>query len=182
MSYAPPGVSMFEQLAPLSPWSDGSIGPTINAICSTAMASTANPSANLAFLFPITISSPFVVKRGSFMGGAATSGGNGDCGIYRASTLARVASTGAFARVIAGWAHAAITPTLLVPDDYYLAFSLSTTNSLHGIGLTGGAGVWASCGVCEMATAHPLPSTATLTLTTRTFIPLFALNGTTVDL
>lgn len=177
MSWEPAGILGVEQIDVLSPWSDGAIGSHLWRYNAGATASAAYPSANLAFYVPVTLVRPFVAMRAFAISGA-TSGNNVDVGIYQADTLARVVSSGAFARVASGIAYSDITDTLLLPGGYYLAFAHNSTNNIHRNAAA--AGLLAAAGVCTQASAYTLPATATLTITAQAYLPAFGLTGITV--
>jgi hypothetical protein len=176
MSYSPSGLLGVEDHAILSPWSDGSIRRQLDTYAAAAASSGAWPLANLAIYVPITIVYPFLARQ-AFVISGTTSGNNVDVGIYNAA-LARVVSSGGFARVAGGVAYSNITDTLLPPGDYYLALAHNSTNNIYRN--ASAAGLWEACGVCEQTSAYTLPATATLTRTTRACLPAFGLTGVSV--
>lgn len=130
--------------------------------------SAAWPLANLALYVPFFVAETVIVyEAGTGMG--ATAGGNFDIGIYDMAGT-KLVSSGTTARTVSVWNTAGLTDTTLTPGWYYAAMSTDGTNNYSGYtGLS--AGIVEALGVCEQQTAFVLPSTATLTRTTRTLIP-----------
>lgn len=133
----------------------------------------AYPAANLAIYVPVWFSDPFTIEEVFWENGTGASAGNVDVGLYDAAGT-RLTSLGATAR---GAASVTITTTTFTaytvtqPGLYYMAFSHSATNNIFAC--QPAAGLCEAMGVCEQATAHPLPATATMTRTARAYIPDF---------
>jgi len=148
----------------------GVFGNGINAV------STAWPSANLAIFIPIRVPSPVMVCKLA-MGAGATAAGNFDMGIYdRFGNL--LVSSGATAKSATTEQILDVLDTRIGPGLYYLALSADGTNNYTcwtGNG-TAPAPVEKArlCGTLEMATAYPLPATATFAARTTAAIPALA--------
>lgn len=144
----------------------------------TSPASTAYPLANLAIYVPFTVSETVTAYEG-FVTTGATAGGNFDIGIYSAAG-SRLTSAGTTARIVSTINNTTtMTDQVLVPNTrYYMAFSADGTNNYFAVVLA--AGIYESMGVLESTTSFVLPSSPSLSRTTRAYVPLFGLNLYTV--
>jgi len=128
----------------------------LGAVWSTT---TAWPTANKAVFVPYAVSAPILITRLGWTNGGTVSG-NADVGIYD-STGKRIVSAGTTAQ--AGTNTIQIVDTTdvtLLPGLYYLAAALDNgTGMFHTANLSVTMG--RAVGVYEMATAFPLPATAT---------------------
>jgi len=107
----------------------------------------------------------------------AVQNGNLDIGIYTLAG-ARIVSLGSTAVGAAGLQTLNITDKRLGPGQYYLGFATSSaTATFQSLTPKGGASVGAAAlvGARRMATAFPLPATATFVVPTRTTMILAAL-------
>jgi hypothetical protein len=140
---------------------------------SLSSGSSAWPTANKAFYFPIEIQHPIVFDRFVYIG---TGGGSGnvDIGIYNGNTLAKIISTGATAYVASeGIQKITVASTSLNPGQYFLGMSVSTnTATFHRT--TAGATANPHWGRSETS-AHPLPATATLAAAGADYQPSFGI-------
>lgn len=135
------------------------------------------PSANLAIFVPFTVTESVVVRR--FVYTTANNTGNIDIGVYSDSG-ALIVSTGATAQGSTNVVlYVDCTDTLLLPGNYFMAMSCASASAqpLRTTGL--GARL---LGVCQMASAHPLPSTATFAAAAQDYIPAFAFSTLGADL
>jgi hypothetical protein len=133
------------------------------------------PAANRALFTPIRLHSPTWARRIIWAGGNTT--GSVDVGIYRRDgTL--VASGGGQANQN-GVVKTTITATLLPPGDYYLALSCSSASGSILVSAPSGVG---GRGLVQMASAYPLPATATFTQTTNDIYPAIGLMTLASDL
>lgn len=139
----------------------------VRSMTVSAVASAAWPLANLAIYVPLYINETVTLYEVGF-GTGATAGGNWDIGIYD-SAGTRLQSTGTQARTASAWNVNNWTDLTLQPGWYYAAMAANGTNNYSGI--VPAAGICESIGICEQQTAFVLPATATLTRTTRAFIP-----------
>jgi hypothetical protein len=106
---------------------------------------------------------------------STTVSGNVDVGIYDEWANRKVSKGGvAQAGSLALQVHD-VTDTLLPPGLYYKAFVLDNATGQVNRG-TAPAVVARSCGVKEMATAYPLPATATLVGCTTAFQPAMSVH------
>jgi hypothetical protein len=108
---------------------------------------------------PVVLAIPVTVYQLAGFNGTVVSG-NIDLGIYDANG-GRLVSAGSTAQAGTTAAQVIdITDTLLTPGVYYLAQSADNiTATVHGSNL--GNQVLAACGVVQMLSAFPLPTTAT---------------------
>lgn len=158
-------------LTPDIVWSHRSpiaLGPGWNA---TGHASAAYPSANLAIFVPLYIAIPCTVTR-MYIYNGATVAGNADIGIYDRDGN-KIVSKGATA--LSGTSRLQffdITDTQLTRGIYYYAMAHDSTSTFRRFALTI-AGAALAFGVKQMASAYPLPSTATFADFSQTALPLF---------
>lgn len=145
-------------------------------VSSTAPASTAWPSANLAFAAPFFLRQP-TTFRSAFWANGATVAGNVDVGVY-GWLFNLLGSTGAVAASgTSAIQKAALSASLYLPAGaYFLAMSCSSatnTNRRWGDTLI----QQQHMGVVQMASAHPLPSTFTpaSAATLNGYTPLFGI-------
>lgn len=139
----------------------------------TLIASAVWPSANRAIFVPMAIPVSATIVSLSFAATAATD--NYDLGLYDAS-LNKVQSSGS-----TGLSTGVVTLSLTAPYRVnaggliFAALAISgTTGSVFRY--SGGAvGQLIAAGICQQATALPLPSTATPGTLTSTYAPVIAL-------
>lgn len=142
-----------------------------------AASDAAWPSANLAIFIPVRVATPVTICK-IIVGAGATATGNFDVGIYDAAGN-RLVSSGATAKGTNTEHVIDITDTTIGPGLYYIALSASTTNNYVRYVPGGTTPVPESMarlsGSLEMATAHPLPSTATFAARATGYLPAVAL-------
>jgi hypothetical protein len=133
------------------------------------------PTANLAILTPYRVFAPTPVYRACWRGGNTT---NLDVGIYRASTLQLVVSTGAVANV-SGLANYSFTSSaILEPGDYYIAMSSGGAPSI----VRASPDIRTSLQL-EVTSSYPLPATiGTPTIASQAYFPLIGICTTASDL
>ena len=152
----------------LSPASPQSIGRDLSGMGISA-ATAGWPAANRAIFMPITIYNPITVVKMFIENGASTSG-NIDVGIYDSDGAIIVSSGSTAQSGVSATQEFDITDTLLNPGLYYLAAAMdNTTGTVLRWGLSGA--VARGIGVAQMASAFPLPSTATFAALASSFIP-----------
>ncbi len=142
-------------------------------LSTVAVASAAWPSANLAIFMPFTIRVPTPVVR-FFWANGSTVTGNMDVGIYTPDGT-RIASQGSTAQTgfasLLQFPTAISTKVILPPGPYYFGAACSgTTNAGFGQTVTAAEGRMA--GLLQMATAIPLPATATFAQWSGTLLPI----------
>lgn len=132
--------------------------------------SAAFPAANDAIFVPVHIKQATLIKR-LFCSNGGTASGNVDVGIYTEDG-ARIVSSGSTAQ--AGTTVPQffdITDFILGPGRYYFAVAMDNgTGTLFRANIT--ALRLSAIGMAKMATAFPLPATATLATVTAAFLPL----------
>lgn len=129
--------------------------------------SNAWPLANLALYVPIYFNEACTIYEVG-CGAGATAGGNFDIGLYdMAGTL--IQSTGTQGRTASAWNAVNWTDLVIAPGWYYAAMAANGTNNYAASVPT--AGLLEAVGICEQQTAFVLPGTATLTRTTRAYLP-----------
>jgi hypothetical protein len=136
--------------------------------------SNAYPLANLALYIPFSVSEAVTAFEGWVVTGTVA-GGNFDIGVYSAAG-SRLTSSGSTARTASAVNNTtAMTNLVLQPGTrYYMAFSADATSNYFAA--TEAAGLRECQGVLESTTSFVLPSSPTLSRTTRAYIPLFGLN------
>lgn len=142
-----------------------------------APASTAWPAANRAIFVPFLVYQPLVVVKMMISNGS-TAAGNVDVGVYDDQGNLLV-SSGSTAQSGTGALQTFdITDTLLLPGLYYMAQAASTTSHTNV--------AWAplalpGCmGIAQMASALPLPATATFATATSSYVPGIAVTTRTL--
>lgn len=138
----------------------------------TAPGGAAWPSANAAIFVPFRVPVPVTITHLA-MGTGTGSGGNYDQGIYdEAGNL--IISTGSTARPGASQESIVdVTDTVLMPGLYYQAMSVDGTTNIVRTPVIS-ATAMPLMGTRQMASAFPLPSTATLASQTLAYLPHLA--------
>jgi hypothetical protein len=138
-------------------------------------------SANAALFVPFRLSRPFVFNTIFVISGTAS--GNIDVGVYSADGT-RLVSKGSTAMAGTSVVQSfAVTSTTLGPGQFYFAAAIdNTTGSVAGLGAGAGAGIAYEkmFGMAQMASAFPLPATATFATVTTTNIPHIGITGRSV--
>lgn len=162
-------------------------GPTITTLSQESMAGrllqagtfgtgTGWPVANKALFFPIDILEPFLIAK-AFTVFGATPTGNFDWGWYDAAGN-RLASTGSIAVTATTDLQAAALAYNVLPsqDAAYLAAACDSASTLLYRTNSFSAIEMAAVGVREMASAFPLPSTATFADMTHAYLPVIGIS------
>lgn len=136
-----------------------------------AQANRAWPGANKAMFYPFIVDKPVTVFQMSYVNGT-TPVANADVGIYDIRGN-RLVSSGSVAGGSANVINIVdVADTLLAPGYYFSAMVTDGVTSI--LGYNPAVAVLASTGVCEMATAFPLPTPATLVRATSAFVPVLS--------
>jgi len=140
--------------------------------------SVAYPLANLALYVPFSVSETVTVYEG-WVVTATLAAGNFDIGVYSAAG-SRLTSSGATAKPASDVANTTtMTNLVLNPNTrYYMAFAADGTNNYMAHNAV--AGLCEAMGMLESTTSYVLPSSPTLSRTSRAYIPHFGLNLYTV--
>lgn len=135
------------------------------------------PSINLAVFTPLWLSWPYTAQRVFWVNGGTISG-NVDMGIYTPGG-ARIWSAGSTVQSGATTLQYVGTGGLrLAPGPYYLALTFSATSGhVTGSGLNSVTSARLA-GLVQMASALPLPATATFATSTTNLWPLMGLTTT----
>lgn len=156
----------------MGPGSYGAMGTTTN-MGTAGIPSTAWPLANVALFYPFSVVEPVTAVKLWVINGS-TASGNLDLGIYSAAGT-RLVSSGSTAQ--AGTTAIQIVDTtdlLLLPNTYYyMAVAMDGTTATCRAWNTTTAGKYAAMGMVQMASAFPLPATATFALMAQAYCPLF---------
>lgn len=160
--------------AVISTWSYESIGIEINTLTGgLTPSSAAYGVANEAVFTPLVLPWPVRVKR-LFTINGATANGSLDVGIYSAGG-ARIISSGSAAQSGTNAPQFFdVTDFVLGPGSYYFAVVFNSTTAT----LFRGSAVVArvrQMGLAKMASAFPLPATATFAVPTVAFTPLMGM-------
>lgn len=163
----------------LSSISVESIGSILRGDGVAAPASAVWPAANRAIFVPIAIAAPYPVRKLWWANGTAVAG-NVDCGIYSADGT-RLISAGATAQAGTSAIQSVTlgTPFLLLPGLYYLALAFSSASGT-AIRVASGTLAPQMAGCAQMATAEPLPATATFASIASSYIPIFGIASSPV--
>lgn len=128
------------------------------------------PSANLAIYVPFYVAEALRVR--SLSAPCESSSGNGDVGIY-AYDGTRIVSSGSFAFSGFDMNTRNITDTELQPGIYYLALVCDNATNA-ALRFTPGVQNIRMAGICQEASAFPLPSTATFATATNDYAPFIS--------
>lgn len=164
-NFAPPAV--------VGVYSQWSVGIEEFLGSSAVSGATVFPVANTALFYPLYVPVAVTVARLWVVNGGATSG-NLDLGIYRAdstSTASLMVSKGSTAQSASTNVvqFLDVTDTFLAPGDYYFAVALDNTTGKFNAGIPNALRCQAM-GCAQMASAFPLPSTATLALNANPYV------------
>lgn len=156
--------------------------PYVPSTTSTTWAtspSAANwPSANLALFVPLRLPNSTTIKRFWYISGNAT--GNVDIGLYDAAGN-KIVSTGSTAQGTSNQIDfISVTSTPVSVGDYYLAIAYASTTATPFRATS--PGVARYLGVVQMASALPLPTTATFAAAGQDYVPWFGFSTLASDL
>lgn len=159
-------------------------GPALRCFgTAAAPASTTWPTANMAFFIPFYVEMPEQILEIFWVSGTTPGTTNFDLGIYRDDGT-RVVSLGATAAVsttdiIQPAGGGDIADAVLMRGRYYMAMSSAAT-TLTVRALSQAVGLFRAIGMRQMASAHPLPATATFaSIGTTNFMPIMGLTTVT---
>ena len=159
-------------ISTISPEALGSYGAALSF--GTPSISVTWPATNDALFIPFTISKTILVKRMFTCNGNAVSGAV-DMGIYTSDATLIVSSGSTNQAGTSLLQPFDVTDTVLGPGIYYMAAAINNT--------TAKIVRWIpsilnhkKMGTAKMATAFPLPATATLATVTVTFLPLIGID------
>lgn len=136
------------------------------------------PSANLAIAQPFYVDVPKLAQRLWVWNGTVS--GNIDIGIYD-ENFNLVVSSGAIAHASAStFQNIDITDTLIPRGTFYIAMSLNNTTGQTNRSVAGIAAFQSSFGICQMASAHPLPATFVPATLGQSYVPIVGVAYKTV--
>lgn len=140
------------------------------------------PTANMAQIIPFRLMRPFTIQH-LFLYNGSTVSGNFDIGVYNAEQKL-ILSTGSTAQAgVSAIQRATVAATTLPAGDYYLALVVDNTTATVMVttsGSSSNSNAMDAAGVRQMASAFPLPASATFdTLVNMTFIRIFGLSSRT---
>lgn len=148
---------------------------SLNGCLSTVIGVTSNtdaawPSANAAIFMPVRFTESTRIVNAGVNNGSAVSG-NFDVGVYTTDGV-RIVSSGSTAHSGTGAVQIVeLADTLVGPGVYYLAVAMDNTTGQFSRVSLASATFGKVIGLAEMASAFPLPSTATLATSTLNYIP-----------
>lgn len=175
MTYSPPPSVARVPPRAITPWSFESLGATIAAFADPAPATTAWSQANQALFVPFSIPFTKTAKKMFLFNGSAVSG-NVDVGIYNDAGT-RLVSAGSTAQAgTSAIQEFDITDTAL-PGSQLLYMAVVLDNTTGAVNSrSGGADEGKLRGILTMASAFPLPSTATFASPSTNFrMPIFGI-------
>ena len=146
---------------------------TVQATTGRGTASTW-PAADRAIFIPVMCAGYFTVKKFAIENAAVS--GNVDVGLYT-SEGKLVISTGSTAMSGANaWQEIDVTDTQIPPGLYYLAMAINNTTGANSAAAFGLQQMRAQ-GAVQMASAFPLPATATFAAVASNYWPSFQAMG-----
>lgn len=155
-------------------------GAELSYVASSSIASAVWPTANLARFVPVVVEYPTTIRM---MGLSIVAvGGNIDLGIYRQDGT-QLVSTGSTPVAATGFMPIDIADTLLAPGLHYLAVAADVSSGLQVQRLSVYQLLQRLAGIREMASAFPLPATATLatpTMSSTTMVPFLVASSNAV--
>lgn len=140
--------------------SEESMGSVLRDFNFAAATSGSWPSSNHALFFPWRLESPIIIVKGFTVNGN-TATGNIDIGVYDHEFNLLVSDGGSAMSGTATIQEFDITDTDLLPGRYWLAIALSSTGSMIRTSTGADEVALAGAAILGMASAYPLPSTAT---------------------
>ena len=148
-----------------------SVGNSLVGMLGPTPSSVAWPSANLALFVPVLVPQPVTVFRMTAGCGSGT-GGNFDMGLYDSAGHLLV-SSGATARSASSEVSVDVTDTRVGTGLFYLALSTDGVAAMYAAQALG-VQKCRLLGFLQMASAYPLPSTATFAKCATDYIPIVA--------
>ena len=137
---------------------------------SLGLGSTAWPSNNLGIFFPFIAEEPVVIARLWWYNGTAVAGTNVDVGIYSVDGT-RLVSTGSTAASGTSAIQSAAASYTLDAGQYWFAMSADSTGYTNVRAAFNTATELLVRGTKEMASAFPLPATATFADAANNYVP-----------
>lgn len=136
------------------------------------------PSNNLAIFVPLRLTEATTLKRFFYLSGNNT--GNVDVGIYDEAGN-KIISTGSTAQSTSNQVnYISVASTALATGNYFLAIAYASTTAAPF--RAGGQQMTRAMGILQMASALPLPTTATFAAAGQDYIPLFGFSTLTAAL
>ena len=165
--------STLPPLSIINPWSLESMGVFLLHLAGTAIhnfASAAWPSANRAIFIPFHLDEPTIITAIGVPNGA-TATGNFDVGIYDVAGT-KIVSSGSTAQAGTSAIQTVdITDTLIGPGDFYMAIAMDGTSGTMYSTNSPAVSHLRMAGMLQMASAFPLPATATFATITSAYVP-----------
>jgi hypothetical protein len=175
--------NFIDPLVTIHPFSLESLGFGITQMgavnINTSAISGTFPAANRAIFYPFSVFKLIQVQNFFCINGSAVSG-NFDIGVYD-SAGTKIMSTGSTAQAGTTAIQAvSIAATNLPPGQYYMALAADNTTAAFYRMAVGATRYDQFYGLAQMATAFPLPATATFATIASDYIPLFGLSTRSV--
>lgn len=159
----------------ISTASPESLGVEVTATSNALTSGQTWPAANRAIFVPIVVHSAFTVAQLFCANGGAVSG-NVDVGLYDTGGN-RIVSSGSTAHAGTGTLQFFnVTDTPISAGVYYMAMVLDSTSGAIA-GCVPAIGITQAFGVLSMASAFPLPTTATFATVANTLVPQLGLTS-----
>lgn len=166
----------------ITPASRNCLGIEMAAYAFAAPASAVHPVANLAIFVPFVLAESITVVKLFNMNGS-TAVNNIDVGIYDSSGTRLVSSGSTVQSGINVIQEFDVTDTVMGPGLFYLAkASNDQATSFRWVhpSATAPTEFLQTLGMAQMATAFPLPATATLAAIAQNYVPLIGLSRRTL--
>ena len=144
----------------ISSFSPEALGSEFGAF-GTPVSATTWPTADQAIFVPFVVYNPLTIVKLGFYNGA-TASGNIDVGIYDEAGVLLVSAGSTAQAGTSGVQSFDVTDTALNPGLHYLAAALDNTTGTFQRPNVATVQLHGAMGILSMATAFPLPSTATM--------------------
>jgi hypothetical protein len=151
-----------------------SVGTEVGSI-PTTLSSAAWPAANRAIHVPLYVPAPATIVKLWWLNGAAVSG-NVDCGLYRASDLSLVVSSGAVAQSGTSAVQEFDIADTTIPVGVYLLALAMDNGTGQMIRFPFDVRYHRVIGITQQASAYPLPATAVPAVVASAYVPMFGLS------
>ena len=172
--------TVLEPCVLIHPWSLESLGSILSAMNGNTFSSPQSavyPVANTAYFFPFYVGKTITALNLIWLNGT-TSSGNIDVGIY-SSDGTRLVSAGSTAQGTVSQDQSVSISLEFGPGLFYLAIVMDNTTGTFQRGKANASTltqVMSAMGAAQMASAFPLPATATLAALTTDYVPFFGLS------
>lgn len=171
-------MTTYPYLPTIHPWSRESVGAGMAALgTGTRLAdlgSSAWPTANTAHFVPFLLPAPTLITKMWVANGTAVSG-NLDMGIYDHTGRRLIAAGSTAHSGVSAIQSVDITDAVLGPGLFYMAITFDNTAAILQMVAVTNIRYYSLVGIKQMASAFPLPETATYATMAQTLVAFFGL-------